>query len=194
MMVLLLSSENLDDIVRRLLETDPTKVESRLISYTQLIALYFNNLSITKHSENYIELSYELDVDCSEGRKKLTNRYIEQKITINVLKDPMGVKSWVKIRAPIIKIDKIKPEQRGKLFEDLLRANYKVHEFAFDICDDNYIGVTEDIYIPALTFDVFVEEFNAVLRAISYFYDNIATKYDVEVECKEKGDISQLYD
>ena len=39
--------------------------------------------------------------------------------------------------------------------------------------DEGNIGISEDIFIPALTFDVFWEEFIVIPLAIKYFWETI---------------------
>jgi len=52
---------------------------------------------------------------------------------------------------------------RCKVFERLLKLNRQYAEVCFCIDDDYNVYCEEDILLDALTFDVFMEEYNAIL-------------------------------
>ena|GEM_PF-6134696 len=80
---------------------------------------------------------------------------------------------WVVIRTGIMTKDEVPSRYREELYKKLLQANHDYYEFAYDMDDEGNIGISEDIFIPALTFDVFWEEFNVIPLAIKYFWETI---------------------
>ncbi len=165
----------LQSLVEKIISLDPSKVDERIETYTDIIAELYGLRKVSL--EDSILLEYALEV-VGEKDGIVQEGKIKQVIIVSVSKD----RSWVSIKAPLYPLDKIKNEKKFDLLLELLRANNKSPEFAFDLDEKDIIGVTEDIYVPALTFDVFFEELMAVLRAIKYFYSDIAIKYELDVE------------
>ena len=58
----------------------------------------------------------------------------------------------------------------------LLRMQEDYMEFSFGISKTNELLIKEDIYIKALTLDVFEEEYNAVLEAYKKFEEKVLPK------------------
>ena len=87
---------------------------------------------------------------------------------------------WLIMSAGILPSEHIPPSERERLYELILKANHKYPEFSFDIDDNGNVGYSEDIFIPALTFDVFAEEFLSIPSAIKYFWEEIFPQIKVE--------------
>jgi len=80
---------------------------------------------------------------------------------------------WLIMSTGILLKENILESEKKKLYELILKANHKYPEFSFDMDDEGNIGYSEDIFIPALTFDVFAEEFLSIPAAIKYFWEEI---------------------
>jgi len=80
---------------------------------------------------------------------------------------------WLIMSAGILPSESVPSSEKEKLYELILKANHKYPEFSFDMDDVGNIGYSEDIFIPALTFDVFAEEFLSIPSAIKYFWEKI---------------------
>ena len=85
------------------------------------------------------------------------------------------IDSWIRIfcliKAPFT-IEELGPSAADVLF-GLLRLQDDYAEFNFGISRNNELVVKADIYIPALTLDVFMEEYYGVLNAYAKFMTKI---------------------
>lgn len=81
--------------------------------------------------------------------------------------------TWVIIRTGIMMKEEVPQSYKEELYRKLLQANHDYYEFAYDMDEEGNIGFSEDIFIPALTFDVFWEEFNVIPLAVKYFWEKI---------------------
>lgn len=81
--------------------------------------------------------------------------------------------NWIIISVGILPSDDVPDEKKLDLYKALLMANHDLPEFSFDIDKFGNIGYSQDIFIPALTFDVFAEEFLSIPVAIKYFWEKI---------------------
>lgn len=81
--------------------------------------------------------------------------------------------NWVVIRTGIMMKEEVPHSYREELYRKLLQANHDYYEFAYDMDEEGNIGFSEDIFISALTFDVFWEEFNVIPLAVKYFWEKI---------------------
>ncbi|MBS7287867.1 MAG: hypothetical protein KIH01_03755 [Candidatus Freyarchaeota archaeon] len=81
--------------------------------------------------------------------------------------------NWIIIRTGIMMKEEVPQGYKEELYRKLLQANHDYYEFAYDMDEEGNIGISEDIFIPALTFDVFWEEFNVIPLAVKYFWERI---------------------
>lgn len=86
---------------------------------------------------------------------------------------------WVRILTKFDKIDDIPEERRYEFFMELLKATNDHPEISFGIDEDGYIVSIEDEYVYAFYFDVFEEEYTAVLASID-IYEKIKKKILME--------------
>jgi len=86
---------------------------------------------------------------------------------------------WVRILTKFDKIDDIPEERRYEFLMELLKATNDHPEISFGIDEDGYIVSIEDEYVYAFYFDVFEEEYTAVLASID-IYEKIKKKILME--------------
>ncbi|MGQ4891153.1 MAG: hypothetical protein ACP6IP_01570 [Candidatus Njordarchaeia archaeon] len=175
-------SDLLKELLNKILSLDPARVDERLETYTDIAAKLYKLRKMSTEEGIFLEIS--LEVEGEEGGKIKTG-FIRQGIIITV-----GTRrAWVSMRAPLYPLDRVREKDRYNLLLEILQANYKGPEFAFDVDDKGIIGVSEDVFVPALTFDVFLEEFTAILEAIKYFYSVIAPKYNLDINVDTASDV-----
>jgi len=92
---------------------------------------------------------------------------------------------WVRILTKFDKIDDIPEERRYEFLMELLKATNDHPEISFGIDEDGYIVSIEDEYVYAFYFDVFEEEYTAVLASIE-IYEKIKKKTLMEEKAKEQ--------
>ncbi len=147
--------EKLHNIIKQLVErSDLCMVEDRIATYLKMLGLKF-------------EKSQELNAFVVPYVIKTKDREHKHLIIIRT-SGP-----WLILSVGIISKDDIPPTKTDDLYKELLQANHKYPEFSYDIDVDGNVGYTEDIFIPALTFDVFAEEFLSIPAAIRYFWETI---------------------
>lgn len=80
---------------------------------------------------------------------------------------------WISMRVGLLPQKQIPHDQEADLKEQLLRANADYPEFSFSVNSEGNIGYNQDIFAPALNFDVFMEELLSIPRAIKKFWSDI---------------------
>lgn len=109
----------------------------------------------------------------------------EEEITVGII--IMG--NWIRIF--LVLHDDFTLERFGNKTADILFALLRMQEdfmeFSFGISKTNELLIKEDIYIKALTLDVFEEEYNAILEAYKKFKEKVLPKI-------KKGDFENWED
>jgi len=182
--------EDVDSVIARIIDdlvkSDPSNAFIRVKSYLGLISVYLRNIRDVKiMKKEPLELVVKYFTDCPE---ELGGGYTSIDIDVYMLKDQFGKLAWIRIRSRLFRLEDLDQNKISDALRELLNANYNYTEFSYDIDDDEWVGVTEDIYIPALTYDVFLEEFLAITQAVEYFIKNFARKYNVKVKCYREKD------
>ncbi len=111
----------------------------------------------------------------------------EQEYKHLILIQPKGL--WVSMRLGLLAKNQIPPGKEEELWESLLKANAKYPEFSFSANEEGDIGYNQDIFTPALNFDVFMEELLSIPRAIEKFWTEILP----EVKKEKLEEVSFLY-
>lgn len=154
-------------------------VRPRISMY--LKALGFKFKWSEEHNSFLIPLQISIkESEGSEEKKKKQHRYL-------IMLQPRGL--WLSMRVGLLGSNQIPDGKRGELMESLLMANSKKPEFSFSINEEGDIGFNEDIFLPALNFDVFMEEFLTIPQAINYFWSEIIP----ELKKVKKEEVSFLY-
>lgn len=81
----------------------------------------------------------------------------------------LPTEKWVRIMTKLDAIDEIPEEHRSKVLEELMKANNDYPEISFGISEEGIIVSIEDQYVYALYFDVFEEEYTAVLASVDIY-------------------------
>lgn len=81
----------------------------------------------------------------------------------------LPTEKWIRIMTKLDSIDDIPEEFRSKLLEELMRANNDYPEVSFGLSEEGIIVSIEDQYVYALYFDVFEEEYTAVLASVNVY-------------------------
>ena len=114
---------------------------------------------------NYLRLM-EKDFDVlPQGiivREKISNRDIEVHI--------LPTEKWIRIMVRLDKVVDIPEDKRSEFIEALLKANSEYPEISFGIDDEGFVVSIEDEYVYAFYFDVFEEEYSAVLASVDIYY------------------------
>jgi len=76
---------------------------------------------------------------------------------------------WIRIFTRLDKLEDISEQKRQEFLEALLHAVNDYPEVSFGIDDDGYIISVEDEYVYAFYFDVFEEEYAAVLASVDVY-------------------------
>lgn len=77
---------------------------------------------------------------------------------------------WIRIQAKLDKLDAIPEEKRMEFLKELLKANNDYPEISFALDEEGFIVSVEDEYVFAFYFDVFEEEYSAVLASIDIYH------------------------
>ena len=88
---------------------------------------------------------------------------------------------WVRFFIIIVDAPNLKSVNKLDLYTALLEANGQLAEVKYFMTDEGAIGVIGHEGIQSLTFEGFQEEYNALPFAVSYFLENIASKFGIEV-------------
>jgi len=179
-----------EDVISRIMDnlvkSDPSKAYVRVQSYLGLVSVYLKKLKDVKiRKRDPLELVVKYETNCPD---EMGGGKTFKEISIYMLKDQFDKLAWIRIRTKLFKIDDIDSQKVVDALKRLLNANYLFTEFAFDIDEKGWIGVTEDIYIPALTYDVFLEEFLSIIQAIEYFINDFAKEFNVKIKCYKEKD------
>ncbi|MGQ4891149.1 MAG: hypothetical protein ACP6IP_01550 [Candidatus Njordarchaeia archaeon] len=143
--------QKVHEALKKVLEqADLCMVQDRIVAYLKMLGLKFE----WSNEANAFLVPYKIN----------NHKHI---ITIRT------VGNWLIISVGILAYDEVPPGKKADLYKTLLLANHEFPEFSFDIDQTGNIGYSEDIFIPALTFDVFAEEFLSVPVAIKYFWEKI---------------------
>ena len=126
-------------------------VEERIAKYLKLMNLKFK----WDEKEGVFLIPYEIS-----GRKHMIVIFVAN--------------NWVWMRCGIIMKDEIPKRKELELYKMLLQANHDYPEFVFDMDKEGNIGTSQEIYVEALNFDVFEEEFFAIPFAVKFFWEKIA--------------------
>lgn len=97
---------------------------------------------------------------------------------------------WVSMRVGLLPVKQIPEGTLEDLKDMLLKANFENPEFAFSMNKKGNVGYSQDIFIPALNFDVFMEEILSIPRAIEKFWSDIVPKLK---EVQEDEEIDFFY-
>ncbi|MEX0567967.1 MAG: hypothetical protein Q6363_002265 [Candidatus Njordarchaeota archaeon] len=81
----------------------------------------------------------------------------------------LPTEKWVRIMTKLDVLDEIPEEHRNKLLEELMKANSDYPEISFGIDEEGIIVSVEDQYVYALYFDVFEEEYTAVVASVDIY-------------------------
>ncbi len=76
---------------------------------------------------------------------------------------------WIRIITRLDKLEEIPEDKRHELLIELLKSTHNHPEISFGIDEDGYIVSVEDEYVYAFYFDVFEEEYTAVLASIEIY-------------------------
>ncbi len=88
---------------------------------------------------------------------------------------------WIQIHTDIYPLSDITPDNREKVFIELLLANRKYAEVCYDFdLEHNQIGSSQEMMVQGLNFDGFREEFLAVPWAVKKFWTEIAPKFGLK--------------
>lgn len=149
------------------------------------IGMYLKALGFKfKWSEEYKSFLVPLQLSIKgqqEGEKK------EKKQKQLVMLQTKGM--WLSMRVGLLGKKQIPEEKKEDLWKSLLLANSKNPEFSFSINEEGDVGYSQDIFLPALNFDVFMEEFLTIPQAVQYFWSEIFPK----LQEMEEEEISFLY-
>ena len=88
---------------------------------------------------------------------------------------------WVRFHTRIVEPEALKKVDKVLLYQTLLEANGNLAEVKYFITDKGAIGVVGHEGIEALTYEGFEQEYSAIPFAITFFIENIASKYKIEV-------------
>jgi len=146
-----ISMKELHERLKKILEqADPCMVKDRIGAYLHMLGLKF-------------EWSDEIKAFIVPYKINEHKHIIVIRIAGN----------WIVMSVGILPAEEVPPIKKDELYETLLKANHDYPEFSFDIDAQGNVGYTEDIFVPALTFDVFSEEFLSIPVAIKYFWEKI---------------------
>ncbi|GEM_PF-6406345 len=76
---------------------------------------------------------------------------------------------WIRIHANLGSLSDVPEDKRREFLEKLLNANWNYPEISFGIDSEGNIYSIQDEFVYALYYDVFEEEYNAVLASIEIF-------------------------
>lgn len=127
------------------------RIEERIARYLKLMNLKFE----WNEKDKVFLVPYEIS-----GRKHVVVIFVSN--------------NWVWMRCGIIRREEIPKRRELELYRVLLQANHDYPEFVFDMDRNGNIGTSQEIYVDALSFDVFEEEFLAIPFAVKYFWEKIA--------------------
>jgi len=127
------------------------RIEERIAKYLRLMNLKFE----WREKDKVFLVPYKIS-----GRKHVVVIFVAN--------------NWVWMRCGIIRKEEIPRRKELELYKVLLKANHDYPEFVFDMDKDGNIGTSQEIYVDALNFDVFEEEFLAIPFAVKFFWEKIA--------------------
>jgi len=133
------------------LSEERSPIEERIARYLKLMNIKFK----WKEKDGVFLIPYEIS-----GRKHMIVIFVAD--------------NWVWMRCGIIKKEEIPKRRELELYKILLQANHDYPEFVFDMDQDGNVGTSQEIYVEALNFDVFEEEFLAIPFAVKFFWEKIA--------------------
>ncbi|MHA1608756.1 MAG: hypothetical protein ACTSX9_08545 [Candidatus Njordarchaeales archaeon] len=105
-----------------------------------------------------------------EVDKKNNQIIVHEKMNGKEYRVLLGVtKGWVWMALKCASLEEIPEEYRGEIMFSLLRINNDYAEVSFGINKDGNILLREEILESALTLDIFIEEYEALLVGIDVF-------------------------
>ena len=100
---------------------------------------------------------------------------------------------WIRILTNLGKLSDIPEEKRMEFIEKLMNANWNYPEISFGLDEEGNIYSMQDEFIHALYYDVFEEEYNAVIASIGIFEkikDEVLGIKQANISAKEKTEQS----
>jgi len=80
-------------------------------------------------------------------------------------------RNWVQTLVPIVPVDEISSEKKVEFYELILSLNNELADTSFELDKDlGLIMISNETHIDSYVFDVFEEEYNAILNALSEFF------------------------
>lgn len=163
------------------LETDLKKGYEKLLIKPR-IGMYLRSLGFKfKWLDDQEVFLIPVRLEAGEGEEKKEHKHL-------ILIQLKGL--WVSIRVGLLPAKQIPEGSLETLKEMLLKANFQNPEFAFSMNEKSNVGFSQDIFIPALNFDVFMEELLSIPRAIEKFWTDIVPKLK---EVQEDEEIEFFY-
>lgn len=97
-------------------------------------------------------------------------------------------KNWVQTLAPVFPIDDLTIEEKLTVYELVLTINNELADTSFELDKDlELIMISNETHVDAFIFDVFEEEYNAILNAISVFLERGKSIFPNILERIDKG-------
>ncbi len=113
---------------------------------------------------NYLKLMGK-DFEVGPGGIVVKDKVDDMDVEIQII----PTEKWVRIQAKLDRLDDIPEDKRMEFLKELLKANSDYPEISFAIDDEGVIVSIEDEYVFAFYFDVFEEEYSAVLASIDIY-------------------------
>ncbi|WP_457557519.1 hypothetical protein [Candidatus Harpocratesius sp.] len=90
-----------------------------------------------------------------------------------------SVEEWIHVKCLVLKVNRLKPKLRCKLYEMCLQLNYDLPEVTFSANKgDIYIEIDA---LAEISFEDFTAEFQSISQGISIFIENIQNQYDIDI-------------
>jgi len=129
----------------------------------------FGALAFEKVSRYLALLGKKMEIDREKRVIRVHEKLNEEEVIVEI----QFSKNWVVTYVTLGSIKELPDNKKLKILEKLLLLNRNYAEVCFGIDDQYNVYCEEDTLLEALTLDVFLEEYNAVLIAFELWEKEI---------------------
>lgn len=145
------------------------------------VAMYLKALGFDyEWSDEYNTFIIPLKVSLEEGEEGENSKEKTHAMLVQI----KGM--WLSMRVGLLGNGQIPKDREEEMYVKLLKANSTHPEFAFSMNDRGDLGYNQDIFIPALNFDVFMEELLSLPKAVKFFWKEVIPQLK-EMETEERS-------